>query len=298
MTASSLSLRVLLLCASLTAAALVATGAPAAGSVTIGQLAPGSPPTSALCGGSSNDFLQPTVTSGTPYVVPALPPAGALTITSWSTNASADAGQRWAMKIFRPIAGSTYVVVGHDSRVLNPGALNTFATNVPVRPGDVLGLNENDGTSAAATACDFSVPGESYPFRTGNLADGESGAFDGLQLNFRLNITAVVAPTNAFTIGELKRNKRKGTATLTVNVSNPGELVLAGRGVKRAGAAGAMSAKAVTAPGDVNLRIRAKGKQNRKLSRTGTVKLRPRITFTPTGGDPSTQSLKLRLKKR
>jgi hypothetical protein len=53
----------------------------------------------------------------------------------------------------------------------------------------------------------------------------------------------------------------------------------------------------VTAPGKVRLTIKAKGKKKRKLNETGKVKIKPNITFTPTGGDPSTQSPKLKLKK-
>ena len=43
--------------------------------------------------------MQPTVTSGNTYVVP----AGGVAITSWSTNAAAGAGQQLKMKVFRKI---------------------------------------------------------------------------------------------------------------------------------------------------------------------------------------------------
>ena len=41
-----------------------------------------------------------------------------------------------------------------------------------------------------------------------------------------------------------------------------------------------------------------KGKKKRKLNETGKVKLNVAITYTPTGGVPSTQSLKVKLKKK
>ena len=62
-------------------------------------------------------------------------------------------------------------------------------------------------------------------------------------------MTAVFVPSNSFTLGEAKRNKKKGTATLAVEVPNPGELALAGKGVKPAGAAGALAATSVPAAG-------------------------------------------------
>jgi hypothetical protein len=63
-----------------------------------------------------------------------------------------------------------------------------------------------------------------------------------------------------------------------------------GKGVKAAGAA--MISKTVSAPGNVQLLIRAKGKKKGTLNENGKVKVKPKISYTPTGGDPSTQSIK------
>ncbi len=257
--------------------------------MTIGQLAPASPPTP-TCGTSPHDWVQASVTSGNSYVVPANG-----TITSWSHNATGAGGQTLKMKIFRPLGGTTYTVVGHDgAHPLTGGVVNTFPTSIPVKPGDVLGLNR---ASPVSTACVFHVTGEEGLFDSaGDLADGESATFD---TDFdRLNLTAVLEPTSTFTLGKLKRNRNNGTATLTVNLPNPGQVVLAGKGVKRASSAGAKVAKPVTAPGEVKLRIRAKGRKKNTLNETGKVKVKPKITFTPTGGDPSTRSAKVMLKKR
>jgi subtilisin-like proprotein convertase family protein len=120
---------------------------------------------------------------------------------------------------------------------------------------------------------------------------GDSGSFGG-------GWTLEIKPSNVFTLGAVTRNKKKGTARLTVNVPGPGELALSGNGVKTADTAGAVAAKTVPAAGKVRLLIRAKGKKKRKLNETGKVKVMPSVTFTPTGGDPSTQARKLKLKKR
>jgi hypothetical protein len=274
---------------------LAASVAPAA-AVTIGQLAPGAPPL-ATCNNEPFDLLQPTVTSGNPYVVPSMPPATVLEVTSWSTNAAAVAGQRYTMKIFRKVAEpTTYMVVGHDGpRDLTSAAVNTFSTSIPVKPGDVLGMNDNDG-SAVDNACNFSVAGgDSFLFLGGNLADGQADTFTAeteAQL-YRLNVTADVDPSNSFTVGAISRNKKKGTATLTINVPNPGELSGSGKGVK---VAAAMTSKTVSS-GEAKLTIKAKGKKKRTLNEAGKVKVKPKITYTPTGGDPSAQSVKVKLKK-
>jgi hypothetical protein len=112
-----------------------------------------------------------------------------------------------------------------------------------------------------------------------------------------LCITAVIAPTNKFGLGKAKRNVKKGTARLPVTGPNPGTLALAGKGVKAARGGANVSATTLTAPGTVELRIKAKGKKRRTLEEAGKVKVKPKITFTPTGGDARTQSIKLKLKK-
>jgi hypothetical protein len=276
----------------LAALSLAASASPAAASVTIGQLAPGSPPPGFADPSGSLDIAQPTVSSGNTYVVP-----GNGTITSWSHNAAAPAGQELVFKVFRPVTGLTYMVVGHDGpRTLTGGALNAFPSSIPVKPGDVIGLFFN--VAPPEKAYFFTAPGAAYVFRNGNLADGESGGFTSSESGYRVNVSAVFVPSNAFSLGAITRNKKKGTATLTTTVPNPGELTGSGKGVKVASAAGAVTSKTVSAPGAVTLTIKAKGKKKRKLNETGKVKVKPTITYTPAGGDPSAQSIKVKLKKK
>ena len=112
----------------------------AAASITVGQLAPGSPPPGFADPSGTLDIAQPTVTSGNTYVVP-----GNGTITSWSHNAAAPAGQELTFeKSSGSCSGLTYTAVGHDGpRPLAGGALNTFPSSIAVKPGDVIGLSYN-----------------------------------------------------------------------------------------------------------------------------------------------------------
>jgi hypothetical protein len=176
--------------ASALAALMVCASASSAGAAeTIGRLAP---TPSVSCTGTTFDFIEPTVSSGTGYVVPSLPPATALVISSWSHNAAPAAGAL-TMKVFRKVADpATYQVVGHDGpRELVPGALNTFPANVSAQPGDVIGVNS---AIPASTACTFSDPGQTHLARMGNLADGESGAFLPGAGDRSINVSAVVEP--------------------------------------------------------------------------------------------------------
>jgi hypothetical protein len=277
-------LRLLKQLAAIACAAWLATASSATASVTIGQ----TEPTNDFCS-PGYDWVQPTVTSGDAYVVPATVATGA--ITSWSSQANASGGVM-TLKVFRHVAGLTYMAVGHDvPRTLTPGVLNTFTgISIPVKAGDVLGLHDGAGMPA----CVFDVLGDAVFFRFADLADSQSGDFEA-NTDTRLNVTAVVRPVNTFTLGTTTRNKKKGTATLTVNVPNPGELTGSGKGVKVAGVV--RISNTVTAPGNVKLTINAKGKKKTTLNETGKVKLNVAVTYTPTNGDPSTQSAKVNLKK-
>lgn len=164
--------------------ALAAT-ATAANAVTIGQLAPGSPPVATAIS-SPFDFIQATVTSGTSYVVP----AGGSEITSWSTNAAAGAGQQLKFKVFRPISSSQWTVVGTDLEALTGGVVNTFAVSIPVQPGDVIGLDDGNASNSVPNAADFGSAVTGMLSGNGDLATGSTGSF--YPTDGQANVTAQV----------------------------------------------------------------------------------------------------------
>jgi hypothetical protein len=95
-------------------------------------------------------------------------------------------------------------------------------------------------------------------------------------------------PSNAFRLGKLSRNARKGTATLLVEVPGGGTVSLAGKGLVE-------RERTASAAGGVRLPIKARGALARKLLSTGTSKLSASITFAPFGGDPATLSRTIKL---
>ncbi len=110
-------------------------------------------------------------------------------------------------------------------------------------------------------------------------------------------LAALFDPSNTFTLGQLTRNKKRGTATITVNdIPNPGDLTGSGKGATVASTA--VTSKAVTPPGPATLTIKANGKKKRTLTETGKVTLNIAVTYTPTGGSANTQSVKVKLKKK
>ena len=98
-------------------------------------------------------------------------------------------------------------------------------------------------------------------------------------------------PSNLFRFGKLKRNKKKGTATLAILVPGPGTLTLSGKGLARQHA----SPHGVET---VKLAVKGKGKAKKTLSRSGTAKVKLKVTFTPTGGDPNTKAKAVKLIRR
>ena len=269
-------LAVLLALACLTAAA----PARAAASVTIGQLTPFPP--SAACSTSNVDFLEPSVTGGNLYVA-----RQAGTITSWTTNSSG-AGAHYVIKIFRRTPDpDVFQVIAHaPSHTLTSG-LNTVAANLPVKSGDMIGFNE----SGAPSSCAFSAPGDSVLTSAGNLSDGATRTFTA-QNDVRLNLTAVLVPDNGFTLGGISRDRKLGTASITATTSNPGIVTVSGKGLRK------RRSKSLAVAGPVTFQLKPTGRTARRLVRKGRVTVAPTVTFLPSGGDPSSQSIHLKLLKR
>lgn len=267
---------VLLALACLTAAAPTR----AAASVTIGQLTPFPP--SAACSTSNVDFLEPSVTGGNLYVA-----RQAGTITSWTTNSSG-AGAHYVIKIFRRTPDpDVFQVIAHaPSHTLTSG-LNTVAVNLPVKSGDMIGFNE----SGAPNSCAFSAPGDSVLTSAGNLSDGATRTFTA-QNDVRLNLTAVLVPDNGFTLGGISRDRKLGTASITATTSNPGIVTVSGKGLRK------RRSKSLAVAGPVTFQLKPTGRTARRLVRKGRVTVAPTVTFLPSGGDPSSQSIHLKLLER
>lgn len=96
---------------------------------------------------------------------------------------------------------------------------------------------------------------------------------------------------SAFSLGKAKGDTHKGTATLVVNLPGSGKLVLSGKGVKSV-TANPKGSDATT------LIVKATGKAARKLAKNGKVKVKVSVTFTPTGGNPSTLTKSVKLVKQ
>jgi hypothetical protein len=91
----------------------------------------------------------------------------------------------------------------------------------------------------------------------------------------------------------VKRNLRKGTATIAVQVPGAGVLKLSGKKVRKQ-----TKTRSATSAATVKLLVRAKGKAKKGLKKKGRAKVRASVSFTPAGGSGGTQTKALTLKKK
>jgi streptogramin lyase len=97
---------------------------------------------------------------------------------------------------------------------------------------------------------------------------------------------------NEFSFGKVKRNKKKGTAKLTVNVPCAGDLELAKTKKVKA------DDEVAEDEGDEKLKIKPKGKARKRLNKKGKAKVKAKVTYTPERGEPNTKTKKVKLKRR
>jgi hypothetical protein len=91
-----------------------------------------------------------------------------------------------------------------------------------------------------------------------------------------------------FRIVDIRLNRNRGTANLTVAVPGPGQLALWGASPRR---------RQVEVEEKVTLLVVPKAGQRRALREHGSLRLKLTVTFDPAVGDASSQDLSLRLRK-
>jgi putative cofactor-binding repeat protein len=100
-------------------------------------------------------------------------------------------------------------------------------------------------------------------------------------------------PDNAFKLGKVKRNKKKGTAKQLVILPLPdaGSVTIKGKGLKS-------KTRQVTGGANVKLPVIAKGKKRKALNASGKVKIKAQVIYNATGNAAKTIKRKLKLLKR
>lgn len=193
-----------------------------------------------------------------------------------------DESSGWSGDFGRLTVNAVRTFGRHVLTVSNPTGGGTVTSNpAGVNCGTACSLTLLHGTPASLTA----TPNPGFAFA------GFSGACAGLACSLTLDANkAVTANFSSFALAKkAKLNRKKGTATLTVAVSGPGNLTLTGKKVRRL-------SKTVGGPGKAKLTIKAKGKAAKALRNRGKAKVALEVTYTPTGGAPAATAKTVTLK--
>jgi hypothetical protein len=132
------------------------------------------------------------------------------------------------------------------------------------------------------------------PYSVGR-ADLDGSAIDPHFIDDEGNLTGVAVnsdPAKLLTVSDVKIDKR-GTAVLTAELVGPGKVKVSGKNVATDSAvAGKLTSTLV------KLTVKPDAAGKRILAKKGKLKVKLKIAYTPAGGSPETQQLKLTLKKR
>jgi hypothetical protein len=209
------------------------------------------------------------------------------TVTSWRFK-SVSPGDIVSLRVLKPAGGTFFRGAGTSAAATSTGVVppqGPFATSLPIQIGDYVGLN---GSANSTLLVD--TPASQLCWNAPTLADGQTLA--GTTGARVVAVQAIVEPTNTVTFGTVTRNKKKGSARLTMSVPNAGQLIYSGNSLSVSGL------PSVAAPTDVQLTVKAIGKKRKKLNSKGKVGASFQVTFTPNQGIPRTTTESFKLRKK
>jgi hypothetical protein len=213
------------------------------------------------------------------------------TVVRWRFEWSAFGGTA-RLRVIRPLTPSPLFAAASAVETTAGGA-NDLATSVPISIGDRIGIDDLGGGGNAVGL--IPAPGAADEAWDPAPADGAIAPPTSGNAGFELYLNADVEPTNTFSVGKVAKRAKKGTAALTVTLPNAGTLEPAAKsGLK------ALAPDTLAGPGDAVLALKPTKKARRKLLRKGKAAGKLGLTYTPSFGAPSTQTVKvgLKLKKR
>jgi hypothetical protein len=285
----------------LVAAVLAPTGA--WGTVTIGSNLGRAPNVTTGC--------DPSCTRVGASLTPAAIAPGGLaspvngTVVTWRIRVGSSTAPA-TFRVVRRLPGDLATGAGTSATVTPPvQAITAFPTRLPIAAGEWIGVDccvgggGVIGVSGGSGNTDLWLPA---------LADGAAARARfqfGPQDMFETAINADIEPTSSFTISAVKLGKG-GKVTVTTTLPNPGTLTggdkrdpslasVAGKGKQRYLKRSTMPVG--VAGQTIRLLVRPTKQARALLKEKGSLKAKLKVVFTPTGGNPATQVLRVRLKR-
>jgi len=112
------------------------------------------------------------------------------TVTSFSVNAGS-AGGMVSLRVLRPAANGQFTGAGTGPAETLDTGVNTFTVSIPVKAGDLLGLDN----ASQALLFDTSQTAPSTAYYSPSLADGQTTIPNSEQTGYRLLLSAIVQAT-------------------------------------------------------------------------------------------------------
>lgn len=216
------------------------------------------------------------------------------TVVRWRATVSPTTRAR--LRVISPFgAGLKFAATGP---IETPGTSDLSApVSLPISIGDRIGVDLLDPTMAGLSALRMISPnaGASFDSWQPSPADGAPAPAPTVNPDMELLLAADVLTSNHVSVSEIKRNKKNGTARLSLEIPNPGKLVFgAAKGSKPL--VKPKTLQAAAGPLEVTLRPSKRAKE--RLRDSGKAKGKVGLTFTlaSPNGDPPTETTTLRLK--
>jgi hypothetical protein len=173
------------------------------------------------------------------------------------------------------------------------GGIHSVPANLAVQPGDYVGIDTSRTTAFSESPSQCGPPRAFLAYHP-PLTD--FGSFQPADANFtcELLVQATIQPSSVFGFNpkQVYKVSKKFKIVLPIELPGPGGIKVSGKGLARA------PATTVNEAGTVKLPVKLAAKKLRRLEAKGKGGLKVTVTFTPVGGDPGTQTFKLKLKAR
>jgi hypothetical protein len=218
------------------------------------------------------------------------------TVINWRVRTDAgDTQQPIAFRVVTPLTAGQYTG-GGSSAAVTPAQISAtqqFSSSVPIKIGDMIGLNYNNNFN--------------FYWRTGG-GIGAGRLFNPSILEGQMRsatadfgdetlLQAEVEPSNAFTLGKPKA-RNGGKVKIRATLPNAGTLTAGPKGGKSASASAVLkkTKRSVGAPGELTFKVKPTKATQNQLAGGGTKKVKIKVTFTPNNGKPASKTIKAKLK--
>jgi hypothetical protein len=277
-----------------TMGSLLAIPAASQGTVTIGSDLGDAPSVGIACAGSCTR-VQTSLPSDDLAANGVSSPVNG-TVIRWRIRSTASATQLpIAFRVISPVSGGQFKGGGSSATVTPPDitGVSQFDDSVPIKLGDLLGLNFGGGTNEYFG---ISAGPNSGQLFNPTLLEGSTRSPQN-NTTEQLLVNADIEPTSAFTA--TAKGKKGGKVKVTVDLPNPGELRvgdkkdLASASAKRRLTQSTVQAGA---PGTVVLKVNATKSARSLLARKGKLFAKLKLVFTPTGGSAASKVVRVKLK--